>query len=58
MWMGVEFYNYQATEIENRGDVPQTSETPLPSSQAHHHMVTEERYTLLKNHCSAARERK
>lgn len=58
MWVGVEFYNYQATEIKNRGNIPQTSEIPFPSSQVHHRMVTAGRHALLKNLCSAARERK
>jgi len=57
MWVGVEFYKYQATEIKYRGDILQTSETSFPSSQVHHRMMTEGRHALLKNRYSAARER-
>lgn len=48
MWMGIDFYNYQATEIKKREDIPQNSETPFPPSQGHHHVVTAGRHALLQ----------
>lgn len=48
MWVGKDFYNYQATEIKMSEVIPQNSEVSFPSSQGHHHTVTAGRHVCCK----------